>query len=42
MALMGVMMIKMIFPRFYAILKLAQGACSNFTVFMGHKIETVE
>lgn len=36
------MMIKIICPWFYAILKLAQGTYSKFTAFMDHKIETVE
>lgn len=41
MALMGISIIKIFSPRFYAILKVSQGVCS-FTAFMGHKIETIE
>lgn len=38
---MGIMMIKIISPRFYAVVKVTQRVCS-FTAFKGHKIETVE
>lgn len=41
MVLLDMMMIKIISPRFYTVVKVTQGICS-FTAFMGHKIETVE
>lgn len=37
---MGIIMMKIISPRFYAMFKVTQGVCS-FTAFMGHRIEIV-